>query len=89
MPDEEPQPVTMYALYMKLGEINGTMKTFVDAQIKINDQLFANDRGHSRSVGSLLQTRRTQKWIIGLVISGWAIFSEAIRSLFPSIHPGP
>lgn len=77
-------------LMYKLGEITGTIKTFTDAQIKINDQLFANDRGHAKAVGSLLQTRRTQKWVIGLVISGWAIFSEAIRQFFTNnIHPGP
>ena len=76
-----PDDTSINDIFLKLGEMQGTMKTFVDSQIKLNDVIFQTQRKHDNGINSLLQTRRTQWKIITLAISGWAVVSEYIHRI--------
>ncbi len=44
MPDQENLNYSANDIYLKLGELGGTMKTFIENQTKINDFMFDNGR---------------------------------------------
>ena len=80
---------TVNDIFEKISYMSGTMTRFIETQDKYNDNLFATQRKHDSAIGSLLQTRRTQWKVIGVLGTFSTALAAFAHKIFPSIPPPP